>query len=194
VPQANVPAVVEEKQAEVDPAKEMTFTLEALKTLEKLGPQGRRRAVSYLADIFGVADAIALDRPAIASRGGSVNPNRSARQGGGNDQYASFAELLNAAGPDTGVMRALCGGYWMQVCQGSEEFASADVNKELANAVGPLSNITMAFDALKAMNPALVIQTKKSGKAKQARKLYRLTAAGIRAVDDMIAQRSGNGS
>lgn len=155
---------------------------------------GLRRSVSYLSDILGVADAIALNRPAITSRGGSVNSNRPSHQGGGNGQHTSFAELLNAAGPDTGVMRALCGGYWMQVCQGLEEFASADVNKELANAVGPLSNITMAFDALKAMSPALVIQTKKSGKAQQARKLYRLTTAGIRAVEDMIAQRPSNGS
>ena len=82
----------------------------------------------------------------------------------------------------------MVGGYWFQVCQKQEEFVSADVNKVLANVVGPLSNVTVAFDALKAAKPSLVIQVGKSGKAQQARKKYKLTIAGIRAVDEMIAR------
>jgi DNA-binding PadR family transcriptional regulator len=43
-----------------------------------------------------------------------------------------------------------------------------------------------------ARKPALVIQTRKGGSSKQARKRYRLTGEGIRAVEKMIAE-SGTG-
>jgi hypothetical protein len=39
-----------------------------------------------------------------------------------------------------------------------------------------------------ALRAALALQLKKSGKSKQSRKLYKLTVAGIKAVEAMIAR------
>jgi DNA-binding PadR family transcriptional regulator len=50
-----------------------------------------------------------------------------------------------------------------------------------------VSNITTALSSLIERKPQLVIQTRKSGNSKQARKRYRLTDAGIRAVERMIS-------
>jgi hypothetical protein len=49
-----------------------------------------------------------------------------------------------------------------------------------------LANITNAIDGLRNQKPALVLQLKKSGKSQQARKTYKLTVAGIKAVEVMI--------
>jgi hypothetical protein len=101
--------------------------------------------------------------------------------------YATFAELYDAAGPQTNSERALVGGYWVQICGGADGFAGQTINTLLKDLGHGVQNITMAIDALKSSKPALALQTKKSGKTKQARKLYKLTAAGIREVERMIA-------
>ena len=44
----------------------------------------------------------------------------------------------------------------------------------------------MALNALKDERPALMLQTRKSGKTKQARKLYRVTHAGESRVLSML--------
>jgi hypothetical protein len=41
---------------------------------------------------------------------------------------------------------------------------------------------------LKSQKPALVVQLKKSGSTKQARKKYKLTTAGKKAVEQLIGQ------
>ena len=121
--------------------------------------------------------------------GGKANKyNQGARRDSvdSNRTYPTFAELYDAARPNTGSEKALVGGYWFQICQRQEDFVSADVNKVLGDVVGPLSNVTVAFDTLKASKPSRAIQIGKSGKTQQARKKYKLTVAGIRAVEEMI--------
>jgi hypothetical protein len=49
-----------------------------------------------------------------------------------------------------------------------------------------VKHITSAFDTLKARKPAAVMQLKKSGSTRQARKTYKLTVAGKNAVELMI--------
>ena len=60
------------------------------------------------------------------------------------------------------------------------------MNKKLKDLGYRVSNITTAFNGLINRRPQLVIQTKKSGTSKQARKLYRLTTEGQRAVERML--------
>jgi hypothetical protein len=103
-----------------------------------------------------------------------------------NISYASLAELYNAARPETGAQKVLVGGYWFQVCEGLQEFSAQLVNDQLKEIGAKVANVTVAFNTLKASNPSLVLQIRKSGKAQQARKQYKLTVAGIRAVEEMI--------
>ena len=114
----------------------------------------------------------------------TVQTANSAAGGGGH--YADFAELFDAASPETGPNSALVGGYWLQVCQGRESFASQEVNDLLKNQGHPVKNITSAYTALRESKPRLVHQLQKSGKSRQARKTLKLTQEGIRKVEKTL--------
>jgi hypothetical protein len=101
-------------------------------------------------------------------------------------EYEDVASLYTAASPRTEPERALVVGYWFQVHQGMKDFDSQRVNSELKNMGHGVGNITEAFTRLMDRRPQLVIQTRKSGTARQARKLYRLTHEGIKRVQGMI--------
>lgn len=105
---------------------------------------------------------------------------------GGKGEYAEFAELFDAASPETGSSSALIGGYWLQVCQGRESFASQEVNDLLKHQGHPVKNITRAFTDLRECKPRFVLQLQKTGKSRQARKTMKLTLEGIRKVERML--------
>jgi DNA-binding PadR family transcriptional regulator len=86
--------------------------------------------------------------------------------------------------------RALIVAYWVQEIRGDGEFDAQSVNSELKHLGHGVSNITRALDDLKARKPQLVIQTQKSGKSKQARKVYKVTAAGKTEVMRLLAAES----
>ena len=104
-------------------------------------------------------------------------------------KYGSLAELFSAARPNSTAEKALVAGYWLQVCQSAENFDGFSANKELRNLGEGLPNITNAIDSLKAQQPQLVLQLKKSGISQQARKTYKLTHAGIQAAEKMIRRQ-----
>lgn len=88
--------------------------------------------------------------------------------------------------------KALVGGYWLQICEGAEAFASQAINDNLKNLGEGVGNVTQALDGLKNAKPALILQIKKSGKSKQSRKTYKLTHAGVKTVEDWIANNSAD--
>jgi Tfp pilus assembly protein PilX len=102
-------------------------------------------------------------------------------------EYEDVAALYTAAAPRTEPERALVVGYWFQVHQGMKDFDSQRVNAELKNMGHGVGNITEAFSRLIGRKPQYVIQTRKSGTARQARKLYRVTNEGIKRVKAMLA-------
>src|SRR5438093_8125637 len=93
-------------------------------------------------------------------------------------QFRDFPELFNAASPTTDPERALVAGYWFQVVQGEEELHGQQLNDALKNMGHRIGNITDALSSLMTRRPALVMQTRKSGTSRQARKKYRLTTEG----------------
>lgn len=139
--------------------------------LEPLDEKARMRVLAWVSDHLNVRGT-----------GGAEQPEAERRAEG----WKTFAELFEAAQPNTNGERALVGGYWLQVCKGLEDFDSASVNKELQNLGHPVVNITDAFDQLRSRKPALAIQVRKSGKSQQARKKYKLTQAGIKKVEDKL--------
>jgi len=94
--------------------------------------------------------------------------------------------IFAAANPESGTDKALVVAYWFQVIKGQPDVDSHEVNNELKHLGHGVINITRAFDHLMDPKPQLVIQTRKSGKAKQARKKYRVTAEGIAHVKQLI--------
>ncbi|WP_167648314.1 hypothetical protein [Mameliella alba] len=101
-------------------------------------------------------------------------------------EFTEFAELYSAADPASQSDKALVAGYWLQSCQGAENFTGQSVNNELNHLGQKVANITNAMTSLNETKPQLVLQLRKSGKSQQARKTYKLSAAGINRVKEMI--------
>lgn len=166
---------------------EFTAMHAVYKALEPLDDDARSRVVNYIVSRLEIAALSArgsLDDETPGSEGGdeaSLADEETAAP-----KYESFAELFDAAQPQSTSDKALVAGYWLQVCQGAPSFEGFSANRELKNLGQGLANITNAIEALKTHKPALALQLRKSGKSQQARKTYKLTVAGIKAVEAMI--------
>jgi hypothetical protein len=93
--------------------------------------------------------------------------------------------LFDLANPATDSDKLLVVAYWFQVVRGESELDSQSLNTELKHLGYPIGNITRAVSALSTTTPRLVMQIKKSGTTRQARKKFRLTVEGIKKVDAM---------
>lgn len=100
--------------------------------------------------------------------------------------FATAADLYDAVRPEMEYEKAITIGYWLQVCNKQDNFTAHDVNGTLKHMGHGVGNITDAFNSAKDRKPALVMQTQKSGTSKQARKMYKLTTAGMRWVDNRL--------
>ncbi len=109
------------------------------------------------------------------------------------EQFSDLPGLFGATSPSTESEKALVVGYWLQVAQGQADLDSQNINGELKNLGHGVLNITRALDGLIGTRPQLVIQTRKSGTAKQARKKYRLTGEGIARVKQMMSRAPTSG-
>ncbi len=101
-------------------------------------------------------------------------------------RFDTLAEFFAAADPQQDTDRAMVAAYWLQVHESEGDFDSFSINKRLKDLGHGVGNITAAFNGLIARRPQLVIQTKKTGNSRQARKLYRLTTEGQKAVERMV--------
>jgi hypothetical protein len=102
--------------------------------------------------------------------------------------FLNIADLFDSANPQSGLDKVLVAAYWFQVVQQEEDLDAFLLNKELRHLGYPSTNITRDLDALGQRSPRFVIQVRKSGKTRQARKRYRLTREGIRAVEQMLQE------
>jgi hypothetical protein len=155
--------------------------------LEPLDDDARSRVVNYIIARMEIAANTAhIDRTATPVDRAREEEATLRKEEAEAPKYGSFAELSDAAQPKSNADKALVAGYWLQVCQGAESFDGLSANKELKHLGERVGNITNAIDSLKSQKPALALQLKKSGKSQQARKTYKLTVAGIKAVEAMI--------
>ncbi len=104
--------------------------------------------------------------------------------------WQDFPTMFNAADPQTDPERALVAGYWFQVVKASDDLHGQQLNDELKHMGHGIGNITDALSSLMERRPQLVMQTRKSGTARQARKKYKLTTEGVRFVEQMLARSS----
>jgi hypothetical protein len=135
-------------------------------------------AISRFIGTTGIGLSPPLDQPAF----GRPATITSSSQG-----FETFAELFEAAHPSTEKEKGLIAGYWVQICQSQPSFGSQALNDALKDLGHGVGNITDALSALKDERPALLLQLKKSGTSKQARKTYKLTQEGIRRVQGMLS-------
>ncbi|MBL7664536.1 MAG: hypothetical protein JNM93_05340 [Bacteriovoracaceae bacterium] len=102
------------------------------------------------------------------------------------ESFETAAEFFGQAKPKTHQEKILAIAAYKQVVGKLNQFDSASINKELQNFGHKVSEISKEFNKLIVKEPQLVVQLKKTGKAKQARKVYKVTIAGINYVESML--------
>lgn len=150
--------------------------------LGPLEPDARGRIINWAAQRFGALPTVLGTNTSRATPAQAVATESTAFEG--------FAELFAAAEPKTDKEKTLVAAYWVQNCENQPNFAAQALNtilKDLGHGVG---HITDALDALKDDKPALILQLKKSGTSKQARKTYKLTQEGAKRVQQMIRKEA----
>ncbi len=103
-------------------------------------------------------------------------------------EFETFAELFDATSPNTDRESALVAGYWVQVCGSAPNFQSQSINSALKDLGRGVGNITDALESWRDEKPALVLQLRKGGTSKQARKTYKLTQEGVKRVEQMFCK------
>jgi hypothetical protein len=154
--------------------------IDAMKAIDtamgNLEPDEAKRVLRWAMDKFG-QNEVTVDSGGGA-RGGAAERSRA--------DFERISDLMDAALPETIVDHVMVASYWFQVIQGRENFTGGEVNSELKDLGHPASNITDSFNTLIKRKPPAVRQVQKTGSTKQARKLYRLTNEGVRAVERML--------
>lgn len=167
-----------EQQQPADPELQALSAISSL--LTELPGDSQARIVNWITSRFGGHGVV---RGPLKSGDGAHAPE-SARE------FPDVATLFVAASPTTGSEKALVVAYWLQECMSQEEWEGFAVNTELKHLGHGLKNVTDALNSLIEHKPQLVVQLRKSGKTKQARKRYKLTAEGIRKVRLMASAGS----
>lgn len=168
----------------VDPeVKAMGDVAVALGELEEAA---RKRVLDWACQRFGVVPTA----PARHQGGGqNTASSEAADEGaGGPREFNEFHELFEAAAPSSGLDQILVACYWFQVVKGESKLDGQAVNAELKHMGHGSSNITRDINALIGRSPALVMKIRKDGSTKQARNQYKLTRAGIQAVEELLAR------
>lgn len=165
-----------------DPRAEIEALVGSSALLDPLDAAARGRVLRWLADRYGVAwhgDVVPQDLQHSAES--SAHP-----AGARISQPQDLPELFERASPRTQSEKALVVGYWFQQVQGDPDLDAARLNRELRHLGHPVANITAALTDLMQTHPKYVLQTRKSGATRQARKKYRLTAEGLKRVTAMM--------
>lgn len=174
---------------QTNPAKQEFDAISAVHAaLLPLDAEARGRVLTYIASLLGIASHISVKGPAMGvdsdEDGGTGEDGNTDR--GKKRKFDSFAELFDATNPQTQTEMALVAAYWLQVVGSNESFEAQSASKELNNLGHKLANITKSLTELKNLRPAYVLQLKKSGTSRQARKTYKVSVAGIRRVEEMM--------
>jgi hypothetical protein len=160
---------------------EVKAITETTKLFDRLSEDQRHNVLLYLNARYGNS----------ASLRSSLKPKIDQSEAKSGTEFESLGDFFDAADPQTESDRVLVVAYWGQVVENVSDFESFPINQQLKNLGYPVSNITRALDTLINQSPRLVLQTSKSGNAKQARKRFKVTREGIKRVQSMLNQNNG---
>jgi hypothetical protein len=171
-----------------NPTNEFKAFQQVHNALVELDEDAQARVLSSVSTLLGISAPVsaaakpsatlAVEDDVELDTGGNVHAPQN---------FTEFAELYAATDPHSNSDKALVAGYWIQVCQGADNFSGQAINNELNHLGHKISNITNALSSLNEAKPQLVLQLRKSGKTQQARKTYKLSGEGIKRVKDMIS-------
>jgi hypothetical protein len=98
----------------------------------------------------------------------------------------NIAGFMEAWTPETMAERALLGAYALARGRPDRTITSQAINNELKRNGLPVPNITRAIESNLRAKPPLMVQKKKMGTTRQARKQYALTAEGAAFVEGKL--------
>ncbi len=150
--------------------------------LDPLPEEARVRVLSWARSRYGGMTGSAIPS---AARVDEAGPPRLAL-----DSFPTLGELMGACSPDSDDGRALLAAAFISRDSEGNTFTGAQVNGALKHLGRRVGNITRVLDALIAQRPAMVVQLRKSGASRQARKLYKVTDAGMQEVQRLITGTS----
>ncbi|HEX2081140.1 MAG TPA: hypothetical protein VHG08_25785 [Longimicrobium sp.] len=142
-----------------------------------------RRAPAPAADAGGEGEEAPRRRPGRPR--GSGTGRRGPRGG------MAMPNLLGQWTPETMAERALMGAYTLSRGKADKTVTSQAINAELKRAGIPVPNITRAIESNLRAKPPLMVQKKKMGTTRQARKQYAITPEGVEFVEGKL---QGGGS
>lgn len=102
---------------------------------------------------------------------------------------ATLAEFYDQAGPSSDGEKVLVVGYWYQYRENVQDLEAQTLNAQLKHLGHGIGNITRALEWAKAQKPALMVQKRKEGTTKQARKKFAVTNEGKKYVEKMLAKK-----
>ena len=169
-----------QKIDEVGAMRALDEALSALSETEKV------RVLRWAWDKFGDSKPSSIPKSVPRSHTGVSHQSGDTGLSHALEEGEALGDFYARASATTEPERSLIVAYWLQELRGDGQFDAQSVNNELKHLGHGVSNITRALDELKSRKPQLVIQTQKSGKAKQARKVYKVTAEGKKEVSKML--------
>ena len=167
-------------QVEMQEIEAMRAVMTALLALDD---QARQRVLRWASDRFAFVDC---SPSAVKPKAVNELPENAAAKKSEEISYSDLPSLFTAANPSSGIEKVLVVGYFYQVVEKNEDLNSQEINTSLKHLGHGVSNVTSAMTSLMNSRPQLVMQTKKTGSSRQARKKYRLTNEGIRKVEAML--------
>lgn len=151
--------------------------------LEPLEKEAQGRVLRWAGERYSVA----MPKGSGAGKAGNDGRLSPAEEDEPQREFDTAADLLAEAQASSEADRALVIGYWFQVILGQSDIEAQAVNTELKHQGHGLSNVTRAFDSLMHQRPQPVIQVRKTGTSRQARKKYKLTTVGVQRVRRMLS-------
>lgn len=163
-------------------SQETTLTLEKLKRISnavsELDPSLKDRAVSLLWQTEFPSALRVGSIPPILGR-----PDSGPRDASGETDFALLVERWT---PTNGNEWALLAAYHCVGGRTDVVVSGQDINAVLKNHGKGLSNVTKAVSRLAKSDPALMLQVRKDGTSRQARKTYKVTTSGITYVQERL--------
>lgn len=178
-------------------ADDKDLEIEAMGTVSRalagLEEDARGRVMRWVAERYRISASTAKPRGVVKEEPDQDDENGEGDEEvetGGGGGYSHFAELYDASGASTHGDGMLVAAYWVQILRGQESFGSLELNKLLKDLGHGVTGTAKVMTILIGKKPSLILQLKKSGKSQQARKTYKLTDSGRKAVEQMIASNA----
>jgi hypothetical protein len=169
--------------------------------IKVLDNEAKMRVIKWLVDKFELTSD--LQKGAFSSKTNNyedVHPEEllllpdKHKSNNSNSSIADFetvADFFSHVHPSTDHEKALVVAAYLQEKNRLDDLTGGEIQKELKHLGHGVANITTSIGVLEKKKPKLMIQTRKEGKSKQARKKYKVTMEGFNSVKEMMNSNEG---